>query len=209
MKFFLRKQLLVIIVAGFAFSLFVFLHSAGSFNQKSVWLNSIKSDMALLIANTADPYQQEQAKSQLPVRLKIPSINVDATIEYKGLTPEGAMDIPEGPDDVAWFSLGTYPGENGSAVIAGHTNWKNGRAAVFDNLHELDKGDEVQVIDDKGRSISFIVRESRIYDAEAYAPEVFVSDNGKHLNLVTCVGVWDESKKSYTKRLVVFTDSIK
>ncbi|MEX0919084.1 MAG: class F sortase [Candidatus Paceibacterota bacterium] len=164
--------------------------------------------MALLTANTAESYQQEQVKSELPARLKIPSINVDAAIEYKSLTPEGAMDVPKGPDDIAWFDLGPRPGENGSAVIAGHRGWKNGRVAVFDNLDKLRKGDKIYVEDISGKSVSFVVRESRIYDSEAYVPEVFASNDGIHLNLVTCVGVWDKSKKSSSQRLVVFTDII-
>ncbi|MEX0877459.1 MAG: class F sortase [Candidatus Spechtbacterales bacterium] len=207
MKTFLRKQLFLIIVAGFVFGLFGFLYSAGSFNQKSVSLNSIQSDTELLAVNTTTPDQQEQTNSQPPVRLKIPSINVDAAIEHVGITPEGAMDVPKARDNVAWFSLGTSPGENGSAVIAGHRGYKVGGAA-FDDLNKLRKGDKLHVENTLGESVSFVVRESRVYDAGAYAPEVFTSDNGIHLNLVTCVGVWDESRKIYTERLVIFTDRI-
>ena len=207
MKTFLRKLLFVIIVAGFIFGLFAFLYSAVSFNKESVSLNSIQNDSTLpaTITNTLD--ESEQSRSGLPARLKIPSIKVDATIKYVGLTPEGAMGSPKDPNDVAWFNLGPRPGEKGSAVIAGHSGYKVGEVA-FDNLNKLRKGDKLYIEDDKGKSSSFVVQESRVYDAEAYAPEVFASDNGTHLNLITCFGVWDKSKKNYTKRLVVFADSI-
>ena len=56
----------------------------------------------------------------LPIRLKIPSIKVDAAIEYVGIAPDGNMDVPKGPDNVAWFEPGTRPGDVGSAVLAGH-----------------------------------------------------------------------------------------
>ena len=46
-------------------------------------------------------------------------------VEDVGLTPGGAMDVPKGPSDVAWFDLGPRPGEVGSAVIAGHEGWKD------------------------------------------------------------------------------------
>lgn len=147
-------------------------------------------------------------KNVLPVRLKIPSIKVDAMVESVGLTLEGAMDVPKGPDEVAWFDLGVRPGEVGSAVVAGHTNWRNGRVAVFDNLYKLSKGDKIYVEDSNGETLSFIVRESRIYDPDATAPEVFSSDSGIHFNLVTCFGDWDTSARSSSKRLVVFTDLI-
>lgn len=144
----------------------------------------------------------------LPVRLKIPSISVDAAIESIGLTSQGAMDVPKNPGDAAWFNLGPRPGANGSAVIDGHYGtWKNGSGSVFDNLYKLHQGDQLYVEDDKGTIISFVVREIRSYDPKANASDVFGSSDGKsHLNLITCEGVWDKDSKSYPKRLVVFTD---
>ena len=154
--------------------------------------------------------QQEQAifvPVGRPVRLKIPGINVDAAVEFVGLTSDGAMGVPKDSADVAWFNLGQRPGENGSAVIAGHYGWKNRKASAFDNLYKLRPGDKIYIEDDKGMTITFVVRLSRRYDSNADAPEVFSSNDGKsHLNLVTCEGIWDKASKSYSKRLVVFTD---
>ncbi|MDP1709741.1 MAG: class F sortase, partial [Candidatus Komeilibacteria bacterium] len=62
----------------------------------------------------------EPIRPGLPLRLKIPEINVDSVVEYVALTPDGAMDIPKNIGDVAWFNLGPRPGESGNAVIAGH-----------------------------------------------------------------------------------------
>lgn len=149
----------------------------------------------------------EQVNPEFPVRLKIPIINVDATIEYVGLTPDGAMDVPVGPSNAAWFSPGTIPGENGSAVLAGHFGWKNGIPAVFDNLYKLQKGDKLYVENKKGETVTFVVRESRKYDPKADASDVFGSiDEKAHLNLVTCGGVWNDISKSRPYRLIVFTD---
>lgn len=140
------------------------------------------------------------------LRLKIPGINVNAIVEPVGLT-EGTMEAPKDPSDVAWFNLGSRPGEKGSAVIAGHFDSKNGTAAVFNNLHKLSPGDKLYIEDDKGVIISFVVRESRKYDSNADASDVFSSNDGKaHLNLITCGGVWNKASKSYSQRLVVFAD---
>jgi len=154
-------------------------------------------------------YKKEQAISfGLPVRLKIPIINVDSAIESVGLTPDGAMDTPKGPSDVAWFNPGKRPGENGSAVIDGHYGtWKNGQGSVFDNLNKLHQGDKIYVEDDNGVAISFVVRERRSYDPNADASDIFSSNDGKsHLNLITCEGNWNKDSKSYSERLVIFTD---
>ncbi len=142
----------------------------------------------------------------LPVRLKVPSINVDAAIQYVGLTSKRAMEVPNNSVDVGWFDLGVRPGERGSAVIDGHFDGENGDSGVFTNLYKLKKGDKLFIEDDKGVTISFVVRQSRIY-APGYADEVFSLNDSAHLNLITCDGVWDGVKKSYSKRLVVFADA--
>ncbi|MEX2028204.1 MAG: class F sortase [Candidatus Curtissbacteria bacterium] len=186
-----RRQLFVIIVIGSVLGL-LFIYLSGSFYK----------------TNTAVLQSQEQAEIGLPARLKIPTLKADAAIEHLGLTQEGAMDAPKGFENVAWFNLGPRPGDKGSAVIAGHRSWINGKAAVFDNLDKLRIGDKLQIITDKGKSVSFVVVKIRVYDSGADAPEVFASQDGIHLNLVASAGAWDNSKKSATKRLVVFTDAI-
>lgn len=150
-----------------------------------------------------------EAAAGLPIRLKIPRISVDAAFVYVGLTSLGAMDVPKGPAPVAWLDLGPRPGESGNAVIAGHFGWKNGIPAVFDDLGKLQKGDKVYVEDDKGATHMFVVRAIQIYGEDDVASEVFISSDGKsHLNLVTCGGVWNKTKKSYSDRFVVFTDKV-
>lgn len=152
---------------------------------------------------------QKQEGLGLPIRLKISSINVGANIEYVGLTPEGAMDVPKGLDNVGWFNLGTRPGEIGTAVIDGHFGYKNNRPAVFDNLNKLKKGDKIYIEDEQGNTITFMVREFRSYDPKADATDVFSSSDDKaHLNLITCEGIWNEVTKSRSLRLVVFTDRV-
>ena len=143
----------------------------------------------------------------LPVRIKIPRIYVDAAIEHVGLTPQGAMDVPSGPNTAAWFELGPRPGEEGSAVIDGHFGWKNRTPAIFDNLHTLERGDKLYVEDEKGVTTTFMVRELRTYGEIEDISAAFASSDGKaHLNLITCQGVWNKTRKSYSQRLAVFTD---
>lgn len=149
-----------------------------------------------------------QTAPTFPYRLKIPSINVDAAVESIGVTADGAMDVPSNTADVGWYNLGPIPGEKGSAVISGHFDGRKGESGVFNNLDKLKVGDKMYVLNNLGAVITFIVRESRIYKP-GFASDVFYSiDTGAHLNLVTCDGIWDLAKKSYSKRLVVFSDSI-
>lgn len=190
-----RRTLLSLVVVFVGLSLSLALISHLSLQ------NLVKNGSASLVATSTE------AIPGLPMRLKIPRINVDAAVEDVGLTPGGAMDVPKGPSDVAWFDLGPRPGEVGSAVIAGHEGWKDNIAAVFDDLYKLRAGDELSVEDAEGTTTTFVVRNVRIYDQNADAADVFDSSDGKaHLNLVTCEGVWNAAQKSYSNRFVVFTD---
>lgn len=168
---------------------------------------NVTKDSYILPTGVVVTFSKQEQVRGLPVRLKIPEIAVDDAVEQVGVTSEGEMGTPKGPTGVAWFSLGPRPGEIGSAVISGHYGWKNGIPAVFDNLYKLRAGDRLYIEDENGVITTFVVRELRRYGENADASEVFTSRDGKaHLNLVTCEGVWNKFSKSYSKRLVVFTD---
>lgn len=141
----------------------------------------------------------------LPMRLMIPAISVNAVIQHLGVTLKGEMEVPNNIIDVGWFDLGSRPGENGSAVIAGHFDGESSKEGVFTDLDKLKEGDKIYIEDNRGISTVFVVRESRIYDPD-YVEEIFSSNDGIHLNLITCNGIWDKTKKGYSKRLVVFAD---
>lgn len=151
---------------------------------------------------------EAQKNVGLPVRISIPSIAVDAAIEKVVLAADGSMGVPKNPFDTAWYGLGARPGEAGSAAIAGHVDWEKG-PAVFANLHKVKQGDRIEVRDDNGGVILFVVRGSRRLHADADATDVFTSRDGKaHLNLITCAGSWDKQAKQYSERLVLFADRV-
>jgi LPXTG-site transpeptidase (sortase) family protein len=145
----------------------------------------------------------------IPVRMKIPSIGVNANVQSVGLTADGSMGVPTVPRDTAWYNLGPKPGEVGSAVISGHVNWLYGAKGVFEKLKSLHAGDAITVQDEKGNVTTFKVRTSHAYGLTDDVTAVFRSTDGKsHINLVTCAGVWDKKAKTYDKRLVVFADKV-
>ncbi len=156
---------------------------------------------------TPQPSKASMVTSGLPLRLKIPKLAIDSAVDPVGVTPTGAMDIKKNPDGVVWFQQGPRPGDGGSAVMAGHYGWENGKGSVFNDLHTLQPGDKLYVEDDRHMIIAFVVRESQRYDPDTDASDVFSSSDDKpHLNIVTCDGTWDQAKQSYSKRLVVFAD---
>jgi LPXTG-site transpeptidase (sortase) family protein len=146
---------------------------------------------------------------QVPLKLTIDSLAIDAVINPVGLTPEGDMDIDENPAQTAWYKLGPKPGEQGSAVIAGHYGWKNGIPSVFNDLNKLIKGDEISIYDKYGQTKTFVVSKTAVYAPDQDASNVFRSNDGKaHLNLVTCQGSWNASAHTYSERLIIFSDYV-
>lgn len=195
----LKQILLIATFAGFVISLWLIFN----FISKK----PIRGISSSIIKNEAVSPKEAGFELLAPVRLKIPKISVDATIEPVGLAPDGAMDVPKDLANAAWLDLGPRPGESGSAVIAGHYGLKDGKPSVFDDLYKLRKGDKLYIEDDKGTIIAFVVRENRRYAPNADASSVFISNDGKpHLNLITCEGDWNEVTKTYSQRLVVFAD---
>lgn len=154
-------------------------------------------------------YGEEEWIPELPVRLVIPAIEVDAEVQYVGLAESGTgeMAVPDNFTDVGWYAHGIRPGMKGSAVMAGHFNGKKTPQAVFYDLHTLEAGDEVIIMSaDRIEDIFYVVR-VETYDYDAATTDVFVSTDGKkRLNLITCGGDWMPDTKLYNKRTVVFTE---
>jgi len=200
LKILSKIAVLIIIIIGSAVYptlLFYFTNKSVAQNQSLLFIN-----------NAVAAPKQKQKNYNLPIRLKIPKIKVNAAIESIGLTPKGEVGIPTGPANTAWFKLSPLPGANGNSIITGHYGyWKNNKPTVFNNLSKLRKGDKIYIENGKGEITTFIVRESKSYNPKATATDVFISTDGKsHLNLITCEGVWDKVAKNYSNRLVVFAD---
>ncbi len=143
----------------------------------------------------------------LPVRIKIPKINVDAKLDYIGLTPQGDLSAPKDPTSAGWYEQGPRPGDSGNAIIDGHFGYKSNRPAAFDDLYTLKIGEKVYVEDDNGTTILFLVSELREYEPGADTSDIFRPKDGKaHLKLITCKGSWDKTQKTYSARLVLSAD---
>jgi sortase (surface protein transpeptidase) len=142
-----------------------------------------------------------------PVRVRIPSIGVDAPVELVGLTSDRAMDVPKTWANVGWYRDGYRPGEPGNAVLAGHLDTNSGGPAVFWSLDKLQPGDEVIVDYANGDGYTFAVEGQETYEYDAQGPiidRIFGESLTADLNLVTCDGAWDHGQATYSHRLVVF-----
>lgn len=140
------------------------------------------------------------------VKLIIPSVLIDAELGTSGISNTGEVEASTDPNIATWFNESTKIGEKGTAVVSGHYGWKNNSSAVFDNLEKVKVGDKIYT-EVNNKITTFIVRDIKTYDLNDDAESVFNSNDGKsHLNLITCAGKWDSVKKTYSERLVVFSE---
>jgi len=200
------KHFFVVTAAIFVF-LAIFFSTAVHRGADPETLKSTTSTAGLVASAVSETILQQSTEAVPPIRIKIPTIRLDAAIEPVGVTARGEMGIPTNPDNVAWYDLGQAPGEIGTAVIAGHNIWKNGNASTFTNLSALNLGDKIYIENEKGQTAVFAVKKTRKYSPQIDTTDIFRSSDGKaHLNLITCAGSWDKSTESFTQRLIVFAE---
>jgi sortase (surface protein transpeptidase) len=142
-----------------------------------------------------------------PVRIQIPALKVDTFVEQIGERADGSMATPTNPSQVAWYSYGAIPGENGNVVMAGHFDRIDGSPAVFWELAKLQRGDTVIVYDSTQTAYHYVVSDQQSYPYnKAPLAEIFGFDLVSRLNLITCRGSWDRNRQTYSQRLVVYTE---
>ena len=140
-------------------------------------------------------------------RLIIPRIGVNASIERVGRDAQGAMASPDSLDTVGWFDLGVTPGHPGDAVLDGHFGLPN-EPAVFRDLRLLRPGDVIHLAWPDGSTRDFRVATMASVALDAQPPGLFAISGPARLSLITCAGAWDQSRRTYTERLIVTADMI-
>ena len=143
------------------------------------------------------------SETALPVRLRIPAIDVDTGLESLGLNDDKSIEVPEDPGVAGWWKGGPRPGQVGPAVIMGHVDSKTG-PAVFSRLRWLQRGDEILVDRADGTTARFVVTRQGSYRKVAFPSDlVYYPTLEPELRLVTCGGPYDRAT-GYSENFVVF-----
>jgi hypothetical protein len=139
-----------------------------------------------------------------PVRLQVPSADVDTALTGIDLDAAGTL-VPPSDDTLAgWYRHGPAPGDAGPAVLTGHVDSVAG-PAVFFRLRNVAVGDPVLVERADGTTVRFTVTQVARYAKDAFpAAEVYGPTPDAQLRLITCGGVFDRAARSYTDNLVVY-----
>lgn len=141
-----------------------------------------------------------------PTRLTIPKIGVDAPFTGLEIGPSGALDPPPANETnlVGWQTSGITPGEQGTALIAGHLDTATS-PAVFARLAELEAGDSFAVRRADGTTAAFVVDSVESFRKDDFPDQRVYADTPSALvRLITCAGAYDRIARDYTENLVVF-----
>ncbi|MCC6178098.1 MAG: sortase [Chloroflexi bacterium] len=140
-------------------------------------------------------------RAQMPDRLQIPGIDLDAKVVPIGTKRDDKGHILW---ETAAFAVGYHkgtglPGENGNIVLSGHISSPR-EGAVFSKLPKVEVGDGV-VVSSSDRQFLFVVASAKVVTPDAV--EVLDQTDHSVLTMITCVpdGV-------YSHRLVVRAEAV-
>ncbi|GAT80390.1 peptidase C60 peptidase C60, sortase A and B [Streptomyces sp. F-3] len=156
-----------------------------------------------------DPGAAERSAPALPpsppLRIRIPSIRVNAPLIGLGLTESGSLDVPPADDKnlAGWYKAGTTPGETGTAIVAGHVDTAEG-PAVFYDLGVLKRGNIIEVDRRDGSVAVFTVDAVEVYEAKNFPDDkVYGAASRPELRVITCGGDYSRAT-GYQGNVVVF-----
>jgi hypothetical protein len=140
-----------------------------------------------------------------PLRVRIPSIGVDAPLSALALDRGGALRPPpeEQRNLAGWYAGGTAPGSAGPAIIAGHVDNAHG-PAVFYALGAVQQGATVDVLRADRRTAVFLVDRVEVFAKDAFPDKLVYGPTPiAALRLITCGGGYRRGQ-GYLGNVVVF-----
>jgi LPXTG-site transpeptidase (sortase) family protein len=136
-----------------------------------------------------------------PVRLQLPSINVDTEVKGAGLAPgkDGEPEWETLPFVAAHYPMLGPVGAPGNAVISGHVVTLS-MGNVFRDLYKVKLGEPIEVFTEDSH-FSYRVEEIKLVKPEAV--EVMAPTEDARLTVITCGGTFDPRTRTFSDRLVL------
>ncbi|MEI6237888.1 MAG: class F sortase [Candidatus Saccharibacteria bacterium] len=145
-----------------------------------------------------------------PFKIKIPQINAEGYIQKVGDDKFGKIAVPTNINMAGWYINSIKPGKtDGLSIIDGHVHG-NYNPGIFINLNKLSVGSEFVITYGDGQAYNFKIKSVQNVKYEDSANVLFTKDPNiaSQLNLVTCGGKYNESTKTYDKRVIVISEKI-
>lgn len=148
-----------------------------------------------------------EVPSSPPITIDIPVIGAHSDLQFLGLDPTGAVEVPTYPryHEAGWYKHSSEPGSPGPAVILGHVDSVEGGRSIFFHLGDLRPGDEILVTRLDGLIAVFVVDGVRSYPKDQFPTFlVYGPTERSALRLITCGGRWNSAAHSFEENIVVF-----
>lgn len=140
----------------------------------------------------------------MPARVQIPALGVDAPIEPVGVAEDGEVQVPGDVATVGWYRFGPAPGATGSAVLVGHVDDYRQGAGVLARIGDLNPGDTIAVAGPDGTARQFtVVAREQWAKADTPLDRLFDRGGAARLVLITCGGQFDQNSLSYDDNIAV------
>lgn len=140
---------------------------------------------------------QSQAASE-PNSISIPSVNLTSKFVSVGTT-HNKIDTPS--SSVGWWNRSAVPGTKGAVFLNGHN------PGVFSDLHKLENGAIVTLVDASGKSFNYTVIHREILKlSEVNMKTVLSVQRGasQGLSIMTCMGDYNPKTRTADERLIVY-----
>jgi hypothetical protein len=154
---------------------------------------------------TSGPAPKAPADEVAPATLRIPALQLDATVDAVGVEAStGDFAVPPSIDRVGWYRYGPgFTTTAGSIVIAGHVDSADQGKGAFFGLGTLADGDTV-TLTGEGRDRAFrVVARERYRKTKIPLDRYFARDGEPRLTLITCGGPFDPKTRHYRDNVVV------
>ena len=143
-----------------------------------------------------------------PVRIRVPSVQIDIPVGPVGVGDDGLMEIPFDIRTAGWYQYGPAPeSATGSTVITAHVDSFEQGLGPFAYLKELSAGAEVIVTAADGTDYRYIVESvQNVEKKQLPLDQVFDRDGAPRLVLITCGGQFDENVLNYSDNIIVIAN---
>ena len=156
-------------------------------------------------AAVATEVTARDARRSRPVRVRVPSLDIDAAVLPIGIDlRSGALGTPKSIRHAGWWQDGQAPGStSGTILIAGHVDSARVGPGVFFSLQKAQVGAKVQLRAANGRTFTYRVTSIRSHHKNVLPTGIYSRVGAPRLVLVTCGGPFDRVTGQYRDNVVV------
>lgn len=139
-----------------------------------------------------------------PSTVTLPGVDTSVPIVPVGVLPTRALQLPEHPGAIGWWSAGPLPGSaQGTVVLAGHVDSAKYGVGPLRQLLTDELRGPIDVLDTEGVVHRYTVSSRRSYPKAALSGDLFTGSGPPQLALITCSGPFDQRTGHYADNVVV------